>query len=427
MNYFTTDLYELKREILNFSKKVSSGLDKPKTKFLSDMLYGIFKSKSCLISEISRELDEKVKLKNTIERLCDNLNNLSEEEFKIIDDNYIKVVKKKFPKENPIALFDDSDIAKRYGKKFEDLDQVIDASSQNKEVVSGYHVCESVILTEKEKQPISVYSNIYSCQSDGFKSKNDYTIKNIDKVIEVIGSKEKDKNNNEKIDMVFDRGYDCNQIIKNVDDSDNYFVIRMQDRRNFLFKGKKKNCHQIAITRKGKINVWFEDEEKECYVSHTKVTMPFNKKDYELVIVYGLLEEHPMILLTNRDIHSKEDVIKIVRLYFSRWRIEEYFRIKKQEYDFENMRVRTLKSINNLNLLLKLVMGLLSMLVEEIDRKLLTIKIIERSKSLRKKVILYLSQIARGIGKILSFARCGIKEFQEIETRSKYKQLELRL
>ena len=84
--------------------------------------------------------------------------------------------------------------------------------------------------------------------------------------------------------MVFDRGYDCNQIIKYVDDSDNYFVIRMQDRRNFLFKGKKKNCHEIAITRKGKIkmNVWFEDEEKECYVSHTKVTMPFNEKKFEL-------------------------------------------------------------------------------------------------------------------------------------------------
>ncbi|MBR3898595.1 MAG: hypothetical protein IKJ43_04895, partial [Bacilli bacterium] len=63
-----------------------------------------------------------------------------------------------------------------------------------------------------------------------------------------------------------------------IDDSKNYFVIRMQDRRNFFFKGKKKNCHQIAITRKGKIkiNVWFEDEEKECYISHTKVTMPFN-------------------------------------------------------------------------------------------------------------------------------------------------------
>ena len=260
---------------------MSSGLDKPKAKFLSDMLYEIAKSKSYLISEISRELDEKVKLKNTIERLCDNLNNLSEDEFKIIDDNYIKVVKKKFSKENPIALFDDSDIAKRYGKKFEDLDQVIDASSQNKEVVSGYHVCESVILTEKEKQPVSIYSKIYSCQSDGFKSKNDYTIKSIDKVIDTVVNKEKYKSDSEKIDMVFDREYDNNLIIKYVDDSKNYFVIRMQDRRIFFFKGRKKNCHEIAIKRKGKIkiNVWFEDEEKECYVSHTKVTMPFNEKD----------------------------------------------------------------------------------------------------------------------------------------------------
>ena len=64
--------------------------------------------------------------------------------------------------------------------------------------------------------------------------------------------------------------------------------------------------------------------------------MPFNKKDYELLIVSGLSQEHPMILLTNRPIHSKEDVIKVVRLYFSRWRIEEYFRIK----EFQNIEVR---------------------------------------------------------------------------------------
>ena len=64
---------------------------------------------------------------------------------------------------DPIAIFDDSDIAKRYGKKFEDLDDIIDASSEKKEVVKGYHVCEATILGEKEKQPFSVYSKIYSC------------------------------------------------------------------------------------------------------------------------------------------------------------------------------------------------------------------------------------------------------------------------
>lgn len=172
----------------------------------------------------------------------------------------------------------------------------------------------------------------------------------------------------------------------------------------------------------------FDDNvEYDVYVSHTKVTLPYNKKEYELVIVYGLSEERPLILLTNQSIHSKEEVIKIVRLYFSRWRIEEYFRAKKQEYDFENIRVRTLKSINNLNTFLTIYLGYVGILSEKIDKKLLTIKIIEASKSLRNKVIVWLSQMARGIKEILSFCHTGIKEWQDVETREKYKQIQLKL
>ena len=83
--------------------------------------------------------------------------------------------------------------------------------------------------------------------------------------------------------------------------------------------------------KKGKVRMmlWFEEEKCEVSISHTKVTLPYNKKDYELVFVYGLSEDRPLILLTNRKIYSKEDVIKVVRLYFYRWRVEEYFRSKK--------------------------------------------------------------------------------------------------
>ena len=98
------------------------------------------------------------------------------------------------------------------------------------------------------------------------------------------------------------------------------------------------------------MELWFDDNDKyEIYVSHTRVVLPYNKKEYQLVFVYGLSEERPLILLTNRKIKSKEEVIKVVRLYFYRWRVEEYFRSKKQEYGFENMRVRTLKAMNTLN------------------------------------------------------------------------------
>ena len=416
MNNFTTNTYEMKREILNFSEKIAKKLSKSEKKFIQDIEYGIAASGSCLISDISRSLNEDIKLKNTIERLCDNLNSFDDTET--LYNNYIEEIGDIYGKE-PVVLFDDSDISKVYGKKFEDLDDVIDASSQDKKVTKGYHVCEATILTEKEKQLISVYSQIYSCKSKDFKSMNDYTFKSIETAKKVI---------NRKFTGVFDRGYDDNKIIDYMDD--NYFIIRMNDRRNFLFKGKKKNAYEEAKKRKGKVRMtlWFDDnEEYEVYISHTKVTLPHNGKDYELVFCYGLSEERPLILLTNRKIHSKDDVIKVVRLYFSRWRIEEYFRAKKQEYKFENIRLRTLKGINNLNLFLTIHLGHINKLAEEINRKLLSIKIIEASKSIRNKVIIWMSQFARGIKKILSYAHTGIKEWQKIEIRDKYKQLALKI
>ena len=123
MNYFTMNTYEMKRDILNFSNKMSNNLTKPTKKFVMDSLYGIAKSKSCLISNIARALKEDVKLKYVIERLCDNYSNLSDDEISILKNNYYNEVKDLFHDE-PIAIFDDSDIAKRYGKKFEDLDKV---------------------------------------------------------------------------------------------------------------------------------------------------------------------------------------------------------------------------------------------------------------------------------------------------------------
>jgi hypothetical protein len=129
MNNFTTNTYEMKREILKFSEKISKSLNKSENKFIKDIEYGIAASGSCLISNISRSLNEEIKLKNTIERLCDNLNDF--DKSNIIYQNYLETIGNIYGEE-PVALFDDSDISKIYGKKFEDLDDIIDASSLEK-------------------------------------------------------------------------------------------------------------------------------------------------------------------------------------------------------------------------------------------------------------------------------------------------------
>jgi len=60
---YTMDTYETKREIVNFSERISEGVNKSTRKFIMDMQYSIAKSGSCLISEISRSLKEKIDLK----------------------------------------------------------------------------------------------------------------------------------------------------------------------------------------------------------------------------------------------------------------------------------------------------------------------------------------------------------------------------
>ena len=229
---------------------------------------------------------------------------------------------------------------------------------------------------------------------------------------------------------IIDRGYDDNKIFDYMSKNYHKFVVRLDDGRTLLFKGKRRSVEEVAKSRKGKIvmKVLFDDnEEQELLLSYTRATLPYNKKEYTLIIIYGLREEKPIKLLTNMDINEKEKVIKVVRLYLSRWKIEEHFRGKKQEYDFENMRVRTLESMNNLNMMLTIHLGHIAILADKIDKNLLTTKIIYASKSLKQKSIVWISQIAKGIKKILSYAHTGIREWMNIEVREKYKQLELKL
>ena len=52
MLYSTSNTYQMKREILNFSAKISRKLSKPEKKFTADKTYGMLASESCLLTDI---------------------------------------------------------------------------------------------------------------------------------------------------------------------------------------------------------------------------------------------------------------------------------------------------------------------------------------------------------------------------------------
>lgn len=411
MNNFTTNNYEMKRDIINFSKKICEGASKPETKFTMDMIYGISKSKDVLLSSIAGALDEDTKKAYTIDRLSDNLSNdLSNS----IDENYCNLAMDSLG-ENPVFLIDDSDIIKPLGEKFEDLGIVRDGSSRNKSYEKGYHHTEIVGLTQNKKQPISLFSKIHSSTQKDFVSANDITFEGIDKIVNMLNKRK------QKGIFVNDRGYDNNLIFNHYFEKNQYFIIRLKENRKVYCNHRWHKITAIRDSHKGKIkmNLLFQGEEKECSVSVIKVQITAKKKWINLVLVYGL-GETPMMLASNIPIKSKEDVIKIARCYLDRWRIEEYFKFKKQEYNFENFRVRTLKSINNLNKMLTYAIGLIALLSEKIGKREFVNKIIKESKSLKDNVYLWFYQLARGIYNILSKAKCGIRDWQNIRKTKQY-------
>ena len=368
MNNFTTNTYEMKRDIVNFSNKIRKNSDKPETKFVTDMIYGISKSKDVLLSSIAEALNEDTKKAYTINRLSDNL---ASDLRGSIDDNYANLVMDALG-DTPVFLVDDSDIAKPLGEKFEDLGIVRDGSSRNKSYEKGYHHTEIVGLTNNMKQPISIFSKIHSSTQKEFISNNRVTYEGLDKVVSLL-----DKRNLKGI-FVNDRGYDSNDIFNYYFSKRQYFVIRLTEKRKIYRNHKWYKITTLRDAYKGKIkiNLMFQGEEKECNVSMVKAQITAQKKWINIIFIYGL-SDTPMMLASNI-------------------------------------------AINNLNKMLTYTIGLIALLSEKINKREFVNRIIKESKSLKEKVFLWFYQLVRGIYNILSMARTGIREWENIRKVKSY-------
>ena len=411
MAYSTTKTYTLKREILSFSNKISHKLSKPNRKFTADITYGMLASGSCLLTDITDQLHENTKKVNSVERLTRHLNNGTPKQALL---SYLQTVRKWVPDE-PVIHIDDSDIIKPDGYKFEALGMVRDGSkSTNTKNVyeKGYHVTEACVMT-KSNHPVSIYSSIHSSKEKSFTSVNNITFDAMERGKAMFG----------KATFVMDRGYDDNKMFLKLDELKQDYVIRLTAKRKLLFHNKWVAATELRNRRKGKITtpVFYKGKKRDAYLSHVKVQITASRKDIYLVLVYGITE-HPMMLATNKELKSREDVIRIARLYFSRWRIEEYFRCKKQVFQFENFRVRKLKAINALNFYITLCMAFLALVSMKAETNALKVSIIQTAAPVKEKVQFYYYRLAKGISGILSYAKEGVRLWFRTK-RPAYRQL----
>jgi len=412
-NTFTQSIYTTKRSIFHFASKLTEGMQKPNKNFILDMLFGLAKGRSVLLTKIARALEEPIDAIQTVKRLSNRMGGFHETSELL--ENYEEMIKPFLQKEDNLILVDNSEIVKPTARKMEALGQVRDGSTGK--IENGYWTTNMIAVAPKTKHPISVYSHLYSSTEQGFISENKETYKGLDYVNRLVEEKQ--------ATFVMDRGYDNIEVMKKILKQENNFIIRLKKNRNLLYQNKKFSVHDLAIRRKGKIN--FRSEIKgsvyDLKLSHLTVEIPSLKgQKFTMVVVYGYGKE-PMVLLTNKQVQKKKEVMSILKAYILRWRIEEMFRVQKQEFDLENVRVRTLPGLKRTFLLVSIMITFMSLKVEKQNG--LFHDVIERAKGIKgkDKIKMFLYRFSAGMEAILKKDAHGIGHFKYIEKSVGSRQL----
>lgn len=406
--------YQLKREIKKFTDKISKGLSRPKYKLVFQMLYGMLESQSTHLSNISRALKENITLKKTIDRLSRGLSRFNENG--IIMENYMDIVKKN-TREVSVLIVDNSDISKPYSEMLDSLCEVRDGSTGK--ITIGYHLLEITALTKEYKMPMPAYTKVYSSTEKDFVSEDEEIL---------AGLKYISKHFKKSCIRTLDRGYDCCLYYKYFLNHRENFIIRAKKNRSVKYKGKTMNILDLANQYKGKYKMAFEDKKGKkinCKMSIVPISLPLApKKELTLIVIHGF-GEIPMMLISNLKTEDKRLPKVVTKVYLMRWRIEEYYRFKKQQFGFEDFRVQSLNSIRAINTILTILIGLLSIFSEKQDDSIFVMELIECSKRIYGKPKFIYYALGDGIFNILQKTREGISAFLFLEKSPPSQQLSI--
>jgi len=396
MTHYTTVSSNLKRGILRFSETISSGLSRPKLKFISQLIYGMLAAHSCHLSKMARALNENISLKKTIDRLSRNLNAFDDRDA--LQDNVVEKLRSCLS-DTSVLIVDGGDITKPCSPKMEYIDRVRDGSTGG--YGEGYHTISVTALTPEKKMPVCVYSNVYSASEPGFVSEDAEVLT----ALNFLG-----KHFGKSCIRAFDRGYDANIYYEHLIKHGERFIIRAKKNRDVIFDGKRVNILELASRYKGKYLLKFRKKngvKVDCKVTVVPVSLPCRPQaELNLVICNGF-GKTPMMLITNLQSDDRRLALTITKVYLMRWRIEEYYAFKKQQFKLEDLRVRSLNSIRNLDLFLSIAIGYIGFMSAKGEDCRAVMELIEISKRIFNAPGFFFYAVADGMFAVFARAKPG--------------------
>lgn len=137
--------------------------------------------------------------------------------------------------------------------------------------------------------------------------------------------------------------------------------------------------------------------------------LPFSDEQLYLVVVKGYSEKPLMLLTDLKVIDLDVSIERVLHIYLTRWKCDESYRFIKQNYNLEDIRVRSYNSIRNTVALVQAVFYFVSVeLGRNLKLGILLKKVFEKSKRFFEIPKFKQYAISDGIYKLLFNSKTGI-------------------
>ena len=323
----------LKAELQDFLEPLCRDVRRPVAKLFFDLVYGVVRSGSTLVSRIGRALCEPSSINVTENRLTQAISSADPSTIESALADFAIGMSAGF-----LAL-DESDVQKPYGKAFRWLDDVMDGSDPEKKIGKGYHVIGMASVSQRN-QPIPFLLHAYSAKADGFES-------------QLREHKKAFAKNAPGLCLSMDRGYDGEEWPRFARARSLDWVIRARSTRKYSTpsaKSSPKDIRGIAAMVKGRYAFYFPEPGKkdpvEVRATAVRIAHRGFAKGTWLAIEFFPDEREARCYLTNVDCSTREGCRKALSCYRSRWRVEEVFRFMKAFYSMEGFMVRNVEAMN---------------------------------------------------------------------------------
>ena len=336
-----------------------AGLTPAQRRLAADIVQGISQSESCHLSEIGRALGENVPLKVTEHRLSEGLARPSFAS-EALADAYLEHVASAARRMAFVAV-DPTELVKRYGREFEHLDTVRDASDRRKHLEPGYWAVR-IEATDHDNQTLPLYTEVFSTKAPDFAGWNETFETAVRRVVSHLGR--------EAI-WLFDRAFDGLTWMRACQELSLHWVIRQQQTRHIeLADGSRHLMSELVSTLRCLYEQWVPYVNKKTHemdfyrVEYGYAPMRVPKLEAPLyLIVVRRPNREPLALLTNVRVRSKTQAAELLLAYMRRWGAEDGIRFWKQNTGIEDLRVRNYHAIRCLALLAMVAHGMQALLL----------------------------------------------------------------